>query len=58
VPRDPIPTWFSAVAVVRRPADGRFLLVHERRHRQPWYPPAGRVEPGESCAEAAVRETR
>jgi phosphatase NudJ len=55
VPRDPIPTWCFAVAVVRR--GDRFLLVHERKHGQLWYLPAGRVEPGESFAEAAVRET-
>jgi 8-oxo-dGTP pyrophosphatase MutT (NUDIX family) len=55
MPRDPIPTWFFAVAVVRR--GDRFLIVHERKRDQPWYLPAGRVERGESFAEAAVRET-
>jgi phosphatase NudJ len=35
----------------------RFLLVHERKHGQLWYVPAGRVEPGESFFDAAVRET-
>ncbi|MDT5009905.1 MAG: phosphatase NudJ [Mycobacterium sp.] len=35
-----------------------FLLVHERKHGQTWYVPAGRVEPGESFVDAAVRETR
>lgn len=54
-PRTPIPTWFFAVVVVRK-AD-RFLLVHERKHGQKWYLPAGRVEPGESFFDAAVRET-
>ncbi|MBI2377917.1 MAG: NUDIX hydrolase [Deltaproteobacteria bacterium] len=50
-----IPTWFFALVVVR---DGdRFLLVHEKRHGQRWYLPAGRVEPGETLANAAVRET-
>jgi phosphatase NudJ len=53
--RDPIPTWFFALVVVRR--GDRFLLVHERKHGQLWYLPAGRVEPGESLAAAAVRET-
>ena len=53
--RDPIPTWCFAIAVVRR--GDRFLLVHERKHGQNWYLPAGRVEPGESFEEAARRET-
>ena len=55
MPRDPIPTWFFALVVVRR--GDRFLLIHERKHGQLWYLPAGRVEPGESLAAAAVRET-
>lgn len=54
-PRTPIPTWFFAVVVVRK--SGRYLLVHERKHGQLWYLPAGRVEPGESFFDAAVRET-
>src|SRR5436190_13429893 len=54
MPRDPIPTWFFALAVVRR--GDHFLLVHERKHGQLWYLPAGRVEPGETVADAAVRE--
>lgn len=53
--REPIPTWFFAVAVVRR--GDRFLLVREAKHGQLWYLPAGRVEPGETLADAAVRET-
>lgn len=55
MPRTPIPTWFFALVVVRRA--NRFLLVHERKHGQLWYLPAGRVEPGESFFDAAVRET-
>lgn len=55
MPREPIPTWFFAVVVVRQ--GDRFLLVHERKHGQLWYLPAGRVEPGESLVAAAVRET-
>src|SRR3954470_25029966 len=51
----PIPTWFFAVVVVRDA--GRYLLVHEAKHGQLWYLPAGRVEAGESFAAAAVRET-
>jgi phosphatase NudJ len=54
--RDPIPTWCFALVVVRR--DDRFLIVHERKHGQRWYLPAGRVEPGETFGEAAIRETR
>lgn len=53
--REPIPTWFFALVVVR---DGdRFLVVRERKHGQLWYLPAGRAEPGETFAEAAHRET-
>jgi 8-oxo-dGTP pyrophosphatase MutT (NUDIX family) len=54
VPREPIPTWFFALVVVRH--EGRFLLVHERKHGQLWYLPAGRAEFGESLPEAACRE--
>lgn len=53
--RTPIPTWFFALVVVR---DGdRFLAVHEAKHDQLWYLPGGRVEPGETLATAARRET-
>jgi phosphatase NudJ len=55
MPKEPIPTWFFVVVVVQR--DDRILLVHERKHGQRWYLPAGRVEPGESIVAAAVRET-
>jgi 8-oxo-dGTP pyrophosphatase MutT (NUDIX family) len=52
--RDPIPTWFFVLVVVR---DGdKFLFVQERLHDNPWYIPAGLVEPGESLVEAAERE--
>jgi 8-oxo-dGTP pyrophosphatase MutT (NUDIX family) len=53
--RDPIPTWCFAVVVVRK--GNSYLLVHESKHGQRWYLPAGRVEPGESFADAAYRET-
>jgi phosphatase NudJ len=52
--REPIPTWFFAITVVRE--GERFLLVHERKHGQRWYLPAGRVEPGESLFDGARRE--
>jgi 8-oxo-dGTP pyrophosphatase MutT (NUDIX family) len=42
-----------AVVVVRHA--GKYLLVHERNGT--WYLPAGRLEPLESFADAAVRET-
>jgi 8-oxo-dGTP diphosphatase len=48
----------TAAAVVVRD-DGRLLLV--RRGREPqrgrWSVPGGKVEPGETAAQAAVRET-
>jgi phosphatase NudJ len=53
--REPIPTWYFAVVVVRH--GDRFLLVHECGHGQHWYLPAGRVEFGEGFVEAACRET-
>jgi len=53
--RDPIPTWFFALVVVR--LGRRFLVVRERKHGQKWYLPAGRVEPGERLVDGACRET-
>lgn len=55
MPRDPIPTWFFVVVVVRK--NDKFLLVHERKHEQKWYLPAGRIEPREDFVTAAKRET-
>lgn len=55
MPKTPIPTWCFSLVVVRR--DDRFLVVLEAKHGQHWYLPAGRVEPGETFAAAAVRET-
>ena len=53
--REPIPTWFFALVVVRH--GDRFLLVHERKHGELWYLPAGRAEMGEDLIAAACRET-
>jgi phosphatase NudJ len=53
--REPIPTWYFALVIVRK--GDRFLVVHEAKHGQRWYFPAGRVEPGETFVEAAHRET-
>ena len=53
--REPIPTWFFALVVVRQ--GDRFLVVREAKHGTRWYLPAGRVEPGETLPEAALRET-
>lgn len=53
--RLPLPTYFFALVVVR--LGHRFLLVHERKHGQLYYLPAGRVEPGEDLYAAARRET-
>jgi phosphatase NudJ len=50
-----VPTWFFALVVVRR--GDQFVLVHETKHGQLHYLPGGRAEPGETLAEAAVRET-
>jgi phosphatase NudJ len=47
------PATLVVLAVV--PRDGRYLLVEERDGT--FYLPAGRVEPGESLIEAAIRET-
>lgn len=53
--REPIPTSYFVLVVVR--LEDRFLLIHECKHGQHWYVPAGRVEPGETLVEAARRET-
>lgn len=53
--RRPIETWSFALVVVRH--RDRFLVIQEREHGQLWWLPAGRVEPGETLQEAAVRET-
>jgi len=52
--RTPLPTWYFALVVVRR--GHRFLLTQERKYDSTWSIPGGRVEPGESLTDAAVRE--
>lgn len=52
--RTPIPTWYFAMVVVRR--GHRFLLTQEQKYGSTWSLPGGRVEPGESLVQAAVRE--
>lgn len=52
--RTPIPTWYFALVVVRR--GHRFLLTQEQKYGSTWSIPGGRVEPGESLTDAAVRE--
>jgi ADP-ribose pyrophosphatase YjhB (NUDIX family) len=53
-PRGPIPSWYFALVVVR--LGHRFLLTQERKYNAAWSIPGGRVEPGETLAEAAIRE--
>ena len=52
--RAPLPSWYFALVVVRR--GHRFLLTQERKYGSTWSIPGGRVEPGETLADAAVRE--
>jgi phosphatase NudJ len=52
--RDPIPTYYFALVVVRR--GQRFLLTQERKYGTSWSIPGGRVEVGESLEQAAIRE--
>lgn len=53
--RTPLPTWYFALVVVRK--GHRFLLTQERKYGSSWSIPGGRVEPGESLTDAAIRET-
>lgn len=52
--REPLPTSYFALVVVRR--GHRFLMTQERKYQSTWSIPGGRVEPGESLADAAIRE--
>ena len=50
------PTYAFALVIVRQPTTGKYLLVEECCS-QGWWLPAGRVDPGETFQEAAIRET-
>jgi len=53
--RGTVPASFYVFTIVQH--EGRFLAIRERKGSQGWYAPAGRLEPGETVEEAAVRET-
>jgi len=50
------PTHAGGVVVRRDGTTPRFLLVTARRQPSQWVFPKGHIEPGESAADAAVRE--
>jgi 8-oxo-dGTP pyrophosphatase MutT (NUDIX family) len=52
--RTPVPTWYFALVVVRQ--GHRFLLTQEKKYGSTWSIPGGRVEPGETLIDAAMRE--
>ena len=53
---DLIPTVFIVLVAVQR--DDQFLAVQElEKFNRTWYLPAGRVDPGETLEEPAIRET-
>jgi putative (di)nucleoside polyphosphate hydrolase len=49
-------TYRQGAAVLARRADGRYLIVRKDREHHAWQFPQGGLEPGETAAEAAVRE--
>jgi 8-oxo-dGTP pyrophosphatase MutT (NUDIX family) len=46
----------AVVAIVREPAEGRWLLIRAPREQESWGPPGGRVERGESLVDTLHRE--
>jgi len=46
-----------SIVIVRRPSDGRYLLVQEFAQSGFWLP-GGRCEPGENLSKAAIRECK
>lgn len=54
-----VPSHFFVFVIVEHCFHGErhVLLVREAKHGQHWYCPAGGMEPGETIAEGAVRET-
>ncbi|HEU4411865.1 MAG TPA: NUDIX domain-containing protein [Polyangiaceae bacterium] len=55
MPRVAVPSYVYVLVVVEH--EGRFLLIHEAKHGQGWFLPAGGVSPGETLVEAVLRET-
>jgi len=58
-PDQPVRVVAASGGLVWRPAsDGRELIVIYRRRRKDWTLPKGKVHPGESWLQCAVREVR
>ena len=56
--REPFSIRIAALTLIEQ--DGKFLLIRESKPacRNTWFLPGGRVAPGESILDAAVREVR
>jgi len=55
----PVKIVAAAGGIIWRPAsEGRELIVIRRRRHQDWTLPKGKVKPGESWLECAIREVR